>query len=307
MPGCVISVQHALKRPSRDRLSAVDYQRHQQSDLQRLLLINNLVQMTHGKVLTQNSEFSTKILTFLTGGLLTLVLYLTVTVVLARVLRSPADLTLRCRFNYVQPAEAESSAEIANRLSDINENLAHVLEGHLDTLKDSVAEATWFLSTKDTSWDMPENFSIPLFYIGKSDVRIGVNFWSHLIILVFHSQREIYDDNQRFFYMSKGLVAHLNDHLMGHRGIARDHLELLMYTLLRFHCAFQIVINQKTVGRDPPDYVNWTPLQCKEFEQRFVSSIINTFSLTIAKEIYAGAMQYLEHFRYSIYGTVPRR
>lgn len=100
--------------------------------------------------------------------------------------------------------------------------------------------------------------------------------------------------------MAKGLVAHLTDHLMGHRGIARDHLELLMFSIIRFHCALQILINQKSVGGDHPDYVNWTPVQCQEFEQRFVSSIIDTFTLPIAKEIYEGAMRYMEHFRYTL-------
>lgn len=118
----------------------------------------------------QNSEFSTKIVTVFAGALLTLVLYLAT--VSARDLRSPQVPNMRCRFHYVQPAEADSSAEIANLLSECNDNLAHTLDVNVDTLTDSVAEATWFLSTKDISWDMPQNFSIPQFNIGKSDVRI---------------------------------------------------------------------------------------------------------------------------------------
>lgn len=93
----------------------------------------------------------------------------------AAVIRSrPAkDRTImKCNLKYVKPKTPLSSEEVAEQVYEHEMSLANALHHDVEILKQTVHHhGTWFKSV-DASWDMPENFDLPIFMHVKTDVSI---------------------------------------------------------------------------------------------------------------------------------------
>lgn len=77
---------------------------------------------------------------------------------------------------------------------------------------------------------------------------------------------------------------------------AQNHLKDLLKYTKKFRCSLQILIHAKATDM-MPDYSNWSTALSDLYEKRFMSAVKNTFTLPLAREIFSGALQYMQDYR----------